>query len=146
MPRAGRPQWWFSPRVGGGERLRAFSPQIALIAGLLLAVMGLALMVFAIFQLGKSLPQNVAQVQAMEGHQTSEFWIVFGHSIKITDTLLVIFTFLVFVATALLWWSTKNPTRYVSWPKSRLHNPQYGTRKIDFAKSPRLLHEGTTLG
>jgi len=21
------------------------------------------------------------------------------------------------------------PTRYVSWPKSRLHNPQYGTRK-----------------
>jgi len=45
----------------------------------------------------------------MEGH--SEFWTIFGHAIKITDALLVIFTFFLFLATALLWWSTRNLVR-----------------------------------
>ena len=42
------------------------------------------------------------------GDEGSEFWPSFNrYRIKVTDSLLVIFTFLLFIATLLLWWSTK---------------------------------------
>src|SRR5689334_5099659 len=42
----------------------------------------------------------------------TEFWSpLFGYRVKITDSLLVIFTFLLFVATVLLWLATRNLVR-----------------------------------
>jgi hypothetical protein len=40
--------------------------------------------------------------------QTTEFWTVFRRRLKITDTFLVGFTFLLFGATVLLWWTTRD--------------------------------------
>jgi len=45
------------------------------------------------------------------GDETSEFWAIFGHRLKITDSLLVGFTFLLFVATLGLWLATRNLVR-----------------------------------
>ena len=39
--------------------------------------------------------------------EASEFTIFLGHRIKFTDSFLVLFTFLLFVVTGLLWWSTR---------------------------------------
>lgn len=41
------------------------------------------------------------------GQEGAEFWTAKGYSLKITDTLLVLFTFLLFLATVALWWSTR---------------------------------------
>jgi hypothetical protein len=50
-------------------------------------------------------PQPNAQYGGEEG---TEFWApLFGHGLKITDTLLVAVTFLLFGATIALWWSTR---------------------------------------
>lgn len=38
--------------------------------------------------------------------EASEFWVIIGHRLKITDSLLVIFTLFLFFATFALWWST----------------------------------------
>jgi hypothetical protein len=43
--------------------------------------------------------------------EASEFWTIFGRRLKITDTFLVVFTFLVFGATGLLWWTTRDLVR-----------------------------------
>jgi hypothetical protein len=39
--------------------------------------------------------------------EASEFWLVLGRKVKITDCLLVIFTALLFGATVMLWWHTR---------------------------------------
>jgi hypothetical protein len=39
--------------------------------------------------------------------EASEFWVFFRHRLKITDSILVVFTGLLFVATLLLWWHTR---------------------------------------
>jgi len=49
---------------------------------------------------------RLAWAQPQEIH-ASESWKIFGHDLKITDTLLVAFTALLFLATAALWWSTR---------------------------------------
>ena len=55
---------------------------------------------------------NKAQQHAHQGgDETSEFWTVNGRRLKVTDSLLVVFTFLLFVATVLLWWSTNRLVR-----------------------------------
>ena len=36
--------------------------------------------------------------------EASEFWVILGRRLKVTDTLLVIFTFFLFLATAALWY------------------------------------------
>lgn len=41
-------------------------------------------------------------------HEASEFWTIGGRSLKITDTLLVVFTFLLFLATVALFWATRD--------------------------------------
>src|SRR5207253_87563 len=42
------------------------------------------------------------------GKEGTEFWPpLYGYRVKVTDSLLVVFTFLVFVATVLLWWSNR---------------------------------------
>jgi hypothetical protein len=42
------------------------------------------------------------------GKEGTEFWPpLYGYRVKVTDSLLVAFTFLVFVATVLLWWSNR---------------------------------------
>jgi len=42
------------------------------------------------------------------GKEGTEFWTpLYGYRVKVTDSLLVVFTFLVFVATVLLWWSNR---------------------------------------
>jgi hypothetical protein len=47
--------------------------------------------------------------QPKEGaHEASEFWTIGGRSLKITDTLLVVFTFLLFLATVALFWATRD--------------------------------------
>jgi hypothetical protein len=48
--------------------------------------------------------ENTEQ-RAQEG---TEFWTILGHRIKITDTLLAAFTFMLFVSTMLLWIATKS--------------------------------------
>jgi hypothetical protein len=46
------------------------------------------------------------------GKEGTEFWPPFyGYRMKVTDTLLVIFTFLLFGATIALWWSTRRLVR-----------------------------------
>ena len=47
--------------------------------------------------------------QLKEGaHEASEFWTIGGRSLKITDTLLVVFTFCLFLATVALFWATRD--------------------------------------
>jgi hypothetical protein len=41
-------------------------------------------------------------------HEASEFWTIGARSLKITDTLLVAFTFLLFLATLALFWATRD--------------------------------------
>ena len=41
------------------------------------------------------------------GQEISEYWTVLGYSVRVTDSLLVVFNFLLFVGTMLLWWSTR---------------------------------------
>ncbi|MER8508581.1 hypothetical protein [Mesorhizobium sp. M0435] len=41
------------------------------------------------------------------GEEISEYWALLGHRLKITDSLLVVFTLLLFFATVALWWSTR---------------------------------------
>jgi hypothetical protein len=53
---------------------------------------------------------DFACAQPQEIH-ASEFWTIFGRDLKITDTLLVAFTALLFLATAALWWSTRRLVR-----------------------------------
>jgi hypothetical protein len=53
---------------------------------------------------------DFACAQPQETH-ASEFWTLFGRDLKITDTLLVAFTALLFLATAALWWSTRRLVR-----------------------------------
>jgi hypothetical protein len=46
------------------------------------------------------------------GHKDeSEYWKVFGHKLKITDTLVAAFTFFVFIATVALWLATRSLVR-----------------------------------
>jgi hypothetical protein len=46
------------------------------------------------------------------GDEGTEFWApLFGHRLKITDTLLVAVTFMLFGATIALWWSTRKLVR-----------------------------------
>ena len=40
--------------------------------------------------------------------ETSEFWTIGARSLKVTDTLLVAFTFLLFLATGALFWATRD--------------------------------------
>jgi hypothetical protein len=42
------------------------------------------------------------------GSEASEFWMIGARSLKITDTLLVAFTFLLFLATVALFWATRD--------------------------------------
>ncbi|MER8708005.1 hypothetical protein NKH49_20950 [Mesorhizobium sp. M1088] len=42
-----------------------------------------------------------------ERDEISEYWNLLGHRLKITDTLLVLFTLLLSFATGALWWSTR---------------------------------------
>lgn len=42
-----------------------------------------------------------------DGEETTEFWSIFGHKFKITDSLLALFTFFLFCATTGLWWATR---------------------------------------
>lgn len=51
---------------------------------------------------------NKSQHNANQGgEEASEFWTIAGRRLKITDSLLVVFTFFLFFATVLLWWSTR---------------------------------------
>jgi hypothetical protein len=50
--------------------------------------------------------------------QGTEFWPpLYGYRLKVTDTLLVAFTFLLFCATIALWWSTRK-----LWKSGELHS------------------------
>jgi len=44
-------------------------------------------------------------------NETSEFWAIAGRTLKITDTLVVVFTFLLFLATLALYWATRDLVR-----------------------------------
>jgi hypothetical protein len=44
----------------------------------------------------------------LQEYEDSEFWSFHGYRLKITDSLLVIFTLGLFLATVLLWWSTRS--------------------------------------
>jgi len=69
---------------------------------------GLALLAIWLFVLLPLL--QCAQADAAPGQmeEATEYWTVFGHHLKITDTLLAAFTFFLFVATLLLFSATKN--------------------------------------
>lgn len=41
------------------------------------------------------------------GEEASEYWVILWRRVKITDTLLVLFSFLLFIGTMLLWLSTR---------------------------------------
>jgi hypothetical protein len=53
----------------------------------------------------ENLRQNLHSPQVVE--EPSEFWAVLGYRLKVTDSLLVLFTALLFAATCLLWKATK---------------------------------------
>jgi hypothetical protein len=53
-------------------------------------------------------PSAIAQELPSQAPQGTEFWPpLFGYRLKVTDTLLVTVTFLLFAATFALWWSTR---------------------------------------
>lgn len=61
-------------------------------------------------------PQPIPKIDTHESsedtkdrsNEASEYWTVFGHILKITDSLLVVFTALLFAATIFLYWATKS--------------------------------------
>jgi hypothetical protein len=56
--------------------------------------------------------QNNKSKMTTANHEGIEFWPVFrGYKLKVTDTLLIVVTFLVFLATLALWWATRRLVR-----------------------------------
>jgi hypothetical protein len=59
-------------------------------------------------ELPSQTPQVKTEKQSELSEEGTEFWPpLFGHRLKVTDTLLVTVTFLLFAATLALWWSTR---------------------------------------
>ena len=48
------------------------------------------------------------RANAPHDEEGNEFWSMLGYRLKVTDTLLAAFTFLLFGATVALWWSTRS--------------------------------------
>ncbi len=82
------------------------------VRGVLAAILLAAIPFVAVNSLSQDAqpPGQQAESRGQAGdEQGSEFWPpIYGYRLKITDTLLVAVTFLLFVATLALWWSTRS--------------------------------------
>jgi hypothetical protein len=75
--------------------------------------------------------RNVSNEQGDEG---TEFWPpIFGHRLKITDTLIALFTALLFIATFLLWVATRNLVRGADDTSQRQLRAYLGVERIQLS-------------
>jgi hypothetical protein len=89
-------------------------------------------------------PKQIAAANADQGgNEASEYWVIFGRRLKITDTTLVAVTFLIFIATCFLWWATRRLVREAqetSRRQLRAYIGYHGTHPCPNMDKTKLAH------